>query len=135
MMRSKSEQTLVRVGAATREQAVRDFKAAVVRACWERSDEVLEAGWNLPAEDIEVFDYELPNGRCLYSAYGMAGNVIFSAPYDIGYHAAGSSFHSMQGVLDLELVNFWNYLSQRRESGRCSGESFEMVLVRTAPPE
>jgi len=136
MMRSKSEQTLVRVGAATREQAVRDFKAAVVRACWELSDdEVLEAGWNLPDEDIEVFDYELPGGRCLYSAVGMAGDVVFSAPYDIGYYAAGSSFRTRKRTLDLELENFGGYLSQRRNSGRWNGAAVKVVVVRTAPSE
>lgn len=133
--RTKSTAPAVRVGAATREQAVRDFKAAVVRACWELSDEALEAGWNLPDEDIEVFDYELPGGRCLYSAVGMVGDVVFSAPYDIGYYAAGSSFRSQKRTLDLELENFMGYLSQRRNSGRWNGAAVKVVVVRTAPSE
>lgn len=133
--RTKNAAPAVRVGAATREQAVRDFKSAAEKACRELPDEVLEAGWNLLDEDIEVFDYELPGGRRLYSAVGMVGDVVFSAPYDIGYYAAGSSFRSQKRTLDLELENFRGYLSQRRDSGRWNGAAVKVVVVRTAPSE
>ena len=133
--RTKNTAPLVRVGAATREQAVRQFTAAAVMACWERSDEVLRAGWNLPDEDIEVFDYELPGGRCLYSAIGMSGDVVFMATYDLDYYAAGCSSRSLKRAIDLELENFRGYLSQRRDSGRWSGESVEVVFFRTAASE
>ena len=134
MMRSKSEQTLIRVGAATREQAVRDFKAAVVRAGWELFDgEVLEAGWNLPDEDIEVFDYELPGGRCLYSAIGMSGDVVFMATCDFDYYAAGCSSRSLKRPVDLAEKNLRGYVSRRRNSGRCPGAVVKVVVfVRAA---
>jgi len=131
--RTENTAPLVRVGAATREQAVRQFTAAAVMACWERSDEVLRAGWNLPDEDIEVFDYELPGGRCLYSAIGMSGDVVFMATCDFDYHAAGCSSRSLKRPVDLAEKNLRGYVSRRRNSGRCPGAVVKVVVfVRAA---